>query len=171
MTSPKAASAPPWYKFAQSLQRMDRDSLKKVLQGKHHRAHLARIAHLYRGIGEELDTLHAPLRIYAFVAYAPSRPGVPRELAQQTRFRAALDAFQLRGRWPLPAALTTMGLDVDERLGVVRPRKTPAGMCPGDAELNAQGASASAQTAALLTQHPEIAGMLAEFAARRRQET
>jgi hypothetical protein len=165
-----------WYAFSQTLNRLDPEGLKKVIHCKGHRTHLARVALLHRGIGEELDKHGAPLRVYLFVAYAPGRPGAPREVAQQTRFRAVLELHGQRGCWPLPPGLSILGIKVDEMLGHVRPPPAPSGKtsgakAPSAVEVNADARAESSQMDALRAQHPEFAAILDQVALERRQAT
>jgi hypothetical protein len=163
-----------WYAFAVALGGLDPDTRKHMVPGKGHRAHLARIALLHHGIGEDLDTRRAPFRIFHFIAYAPDRLGAPRLLGQQTRFRAVVQLVEETGRWPLPPALSGLAREVDRQLGHVEPRAaSPANAKAAEpaepaepaspADLNAEARAG----AALFAQHPEIAAMLGEFAARR----
>jgi hypothetical protein len=161
-----------WYALALSLGTLDFNTRKQLVPGKVHRAHLARIALLYRGIGEELDKRGAPLRIFHFVAYAPNRLGAPRLVGQQTRFRAVVQLYEERGRWPLPPALSRLALEVDQQLGHVRPRAASPDEASPAKDANPCDMHAEAEAAsALMAQHPEIAAMLAEFAEARRQAT
>ena len=160
-----------WYALAQSVGALDVNTRKRLVPGKVHRAHLARIALLHHGIGEELDKRTAPLRIFHFVAYAPNRLGAPRLLGQQTRFQAVVQIYDETGRWPLPPALSGLAREVDRQLGHVQPRAaSPAKAKPAEPAEPASPANLNAEAragAALLAQHPEIAAMLGEFAARR----
>ena len=165
-----------WYAFAVALDGLDDDTRKGMVPGKGHRAHLARIALLHHGIGDDLDTRRAPFRIFYFVAYAPDRLGAPRLLGQQVRFQAVVKLYNERGRWPLPPALSGLALDVDEQFGHVQPRAAsdgrraaePASAKASPAETPSRDLNAEARGGvALFAQHPEIAVMLGEFAARR----
>jgi hypothetical protein len=162
------ARNPSWYALAQALDGLNSDTRKRLVPGAHQRTHLARIALLHHGIGEELDKRAAPLRVLMFVAYAPNRVGAPRLVGQQTRFQAVVQIYDETGRWPLPPALSGLALEVDRQLGHVQPRaanpaKTKHAEPASPADLNAEARAG----AALFAQHPEIAAMLGEFAARR----
>jgi hypothetical protein len=92
----------PWWKHACALQQAPADARRAAVPDESKRSQLARIAGLKPAVGAALDALHAPLRVYKYVAYAPASMAVPLELAQAARHQAIQAFLDKAGHWPLP---------------------------------------------------------------------
>jgi hypothetical protein len=110
-----------WYAFSIGVQKFDRaDFVRAYHPGASTMQLYARIAALPRVLGERLDELRAPLRIFQLVAFVQSGPGVPEALVRQTRFREAIAFFEKTNRWPCPWEIRDLRRRVEERLGLRR---------------------------------------------------
>lgn len=116
----------------------------------------------------------APLRVHAFVAYAPDLLALPLAASQQARFEAVVKCFEEGRRWPLPAELKGLVAGVEEKwLG--RPREPAAKLEVPGGEVGGVGAGkakeaefAESVAAAVALRDPEMARVLRQLAERRR---
>jgi hypothetical protein len=172
-----------WYAYAHGL----RAGVFVELPQVHHRARSSvylhdKIALLPRAMGERLDAMRAPLRIFQFVAYGRRRRAdgfaVPIDLVRDTRFRAALEFHEREGRWPYPFEIRQIRRRTEYalglRLGEPEPEEaeTPPVKAPKPAKREQPhplGLSAAELEAALDGRSPALKRVIDAFAELRRQ--
>jgi hypothetical protein len=161
-----------WWEWARAFQRLAPEERKRVSHSKSARCHLARIAALHPTLGRALDEERAPLRVHAFVAYAPDLLDLPRSVGQHRRHAAVMKFWGERGRWPLAHEIHILGVTT----GTAAPPAAPPGTA--GAEATAAQEPPPVQGELLVSvlalaceqqQDPELAAYIRAFARPRRE--
>ncbi len=118
---------------------------------------------MHVALGDRLDELRAPLRVYSFIAYAPDHLHRPRIVGQDDRFKACMRFFGERKRWPNPLEIRAIRTEL-------APKQNPFAVpptAPQPALTIAPAALARSLSIAVARQDPELSAMLQRVAEER----
>lgn len=152
-----------WWERSRAFWVMTAEERRAITKCRATAAHFVRIAKMHVAIGDRLDELRAPLRIYTFIAYAPDRLHRPRIVGQDDRFKACMRFFEERKRWPNPLEIRAIRTEL-------APMAKPFAVPPTASQpalTIAPAALARSLSIAVARQDPELSAMLQRVAEER----